>query len=53
MLDPVTNETVDVTETMIGMTDNCAERIRVTNLLLFVSCPAKGLMQVFRTDTLD
>jgi hypothetical protein len=53
MLDPVTNETVDVTETVVGMSENCAEEIRVTNALVFVACPAKGFMQVFRTDTLD
>ena len=48
-----TGEILDKSETMVGMKENCATSIKVTNYLVFVACPSTGHMQVFRTDAMD
>lgn len=38
---------------MTGLKDNCASKIEVTQYLVIVSCPQSGLIETFRTDTLE
>jgi hypothetical protein len=41
----------NVTQT-IQLENNCATKVKASRFLLFVGCSHKGLMEVYRTDTM-
>lgn len=52
-IDPNNNDLLQKQEMMQGLPGNCASRVLATKYLVFVGCARRGLMEVFRADTLE
>jgi 6-phosphogluconolactonase (cycloisomerase 2 family) len=51
-IDPNNGSLLQKLESFVGLPGNCATRIQVTKYLVFVGCSKRGLIEVFRTDSL-
>jgi len=52
-IDPNDGSLLQKTEVLLGLPGNCATSVKVTKYLIFVGCSKRGLMEVFRSDSLD
>lgn len=52
-IDPNTGELLQKKESILPLKDNCAKVLKTTRYLAFVSCPASGIVETFRTDTME
>ena len=52
-IDPNNGDLLQKNEQLAGLVNNCATRVEVTKYIVIVACPAFGLVEAFRTDSLE